>query len=481
MTAVLLGNAILNVMKLGLTVHDRPYSPLFGLCADAAPRDRALFYTLRTSAFNSLAGCFDRDFWSEGALQAAQSFPAVWHAGLAIAAECTSVATIGISAQDNEWRHVYAMQHYNKALQYLITVSNKTELSYTDKEAMLLSMILLTSLCCLWKDVDTALIHIGRGIQLFRQWRILDVALSPAMPVQLLPVRSLITLFLRFEMQYVRFFELATEPTYELQAATPETWTGSFTSIMEAYSEFLTISLAMRCTDPGATHSTFHPRLPIFAKFRGPFDNWKAKLARFVASRVMTDYEMQCILTLEFESAMTEIVFSVDGVDSDVRQLAYDSWLPMFEYMMTLAERLYEQTLKDTAHSPAFPLFSFSLSISDPLFFLLNCRDGRLRRRALALLRRWPQQDGLVQSEQRAARFEQLMLFEEGFGMVEEAQRPAYCQCIAGMFICGWHRVRWHTMMTTGSRTADTWLVTQWDWAQGYFKSGLIEKKTIEW
>lgn len=457
----------------------RSCSPWFGLCADAAPRDRELFYILRTSALGSLAGFFDGGFWSEDAVRAAQSVPAVWHAGLAIAAECMSVAAV--SAQDGERRRVYAMQHYGRAMQSLVAISKKAELTYVDKEAILLSMVLLTGLSCLWKDVDTALTHIGRGIQLFRQWRIQESVLGPAMPVQLLRVRSLITLFHRFEVQYFGFFEVVAEPTFELNAAGSEAWTGSFTSIMEAYSELLTISLAMRCSHPGTKYSTHHPQPAMYAKFRGPFANWKAKFARFISSRIMTDSEMKGVLTLEIESAMTEIIISVDEVDGDVRQLAYDSWLPMFEYMMTLAERLHEQTLKDTAHSPAFPLFSFSLSISDPLFLFVKCRDGRLRRRAIALLRRWPQQDGLIPSEVRLARLEQLMLFEESFTMVEEGQRPVYCQCIAGTFICGWHRVRWHSMETTGSRTADTWLVTQWDWAQGYLEAGLIEKRTIAW
>ncbi|KAJ3497291.1 hypothetical protein NLG97_g2024 [Lecanicillium saksenae] len=453
----------------------RPYTPLLSLFANVAPHNKGLFRTLRTSLFNTLLELFDRDFWSEDSLQRAHSFPAIWHTGTAIAAECTSIATAEATTQDKEGLHVYAVVQHGQAIRSLITASDKQDLSYADKEAVLFSMVLLAGLSCLWKDGDAALIHIGRGIQLYRQWRIEDGAVTSTKRVQPIKSQSLITLFRRFEEQY-----FCPSDAVQLQAVSPDVSTQLFTSVMEAYYEFLPILIAIRCAEPVIKPGTERSGVALISKYREPFRCWKAKFAR-LKSGATTDSVVAGILTLEIWSDMAEIMIAVSEVNDDVRQLAYDAWLPVFERMVAAGELLHSMIIKNPSPSSLLPVFSLSLSVSSPLFFVSRCRDGMIRRKAIALLRKWPHQDGLVPSGMRAARAEQLMLFEERFAMVEEAQRPTFCQCIAGGFICGWHRVRWAGIKSTGSRSADTWLVTQWDWKQGYFKKGYIEKMNILW
>lgn len=458
----------------------RFYSPLIGLYAEATPRDKALFYTLRTSALKGLAGVFDRGFWSEDAVRAAQLTPAVWHAGLAIAAEYTSVFTPEALEYDKERRRVCAREHYGRAVQSLIAISRKKDLSHNDKETVLLCIVLLTGLCSLWEDVDGALIYIRKGFQVFREWRVEEFAFRPSTHVQLLSMRSIVLLFRRF-LFHDLLMEGRDNSTTALQATSSEFQAGLFISVTDAYSELLSILISSRLEFPleGAINSSLTK--PSLYKFRAPFYSWKVKFARLLASSHGSTSETESILTLEIYSAMLEIFLGINEVSAALRQLAYDAWLPTFQRIIALAERLYQVITTKTEISPRQPLFSFSLSITDVLDYFCKCRDGGLRRRAIALLRKWPQQDDIMPPSAFAARVEQLMLWEEHYTLVDEAQRPACCQCIAHTFICGWHRVIYRSLCISEPKAGSLLLVTHFDVEEGRFGAGLVERMTISW
>lgn len=466
----------------------RPYAPVASLYAVATPRDRELFYTLRISALKSLTGVFDREFWSKDAVQAVQSIPALWHAGLAIAEEyrCRLASRTPLHFTDTDPRRAYAREHYGKAIQSLIAITSKTELSSIDKQTVLLCTVLLTGLCCLWHDYPAATTHLGQGIQVFRRWHIQDLArLYPAQAqVQLLKISSITLLFHRFEQQYASLGDADIELPFELPATIWELRRGSFTSATEAYSELLPILNAIQFAGKIISPNNPRPERPSRHQYRSPFYNWKARFSRLSTLRGMSDAETACILTLKIWSTTLEIHFLTTEGPRLLQLLEYDTLLSTFQHIIELAENLYDILARDTSLSPTLPLFSFSLSITEALLSLRLCRDGEIRRRAIALLRKWPRQDGFMPSAVTAMRLEQAMLWEEHYTFVDRAERDACCQCVAGTFICGWHRVvseRIESAGPTGTRKAYMWLITHLDAEENRYALGLVEKRLVSY
>lgn len=457
---------------------------LFGLALDSSPGDRELFYIMRTSVVKNASGAFDRSFWAEDVVRAAQTCPAVWHASLAMAAVHKSLLSRETdSGGDRRWQ-ICAMDHYGRAIQSLIDISNKNYLSCIDKDIVLLSCILLIGLCCLWQDDTAAFTHAGKGLQLFHQWGSWKMATQSAAQDHIVSVSSLIMLFHRLEDQYVTLGPSDERQTCQLQATANLSTGVAFTSLTQAYSAYLPIIVGMCNGTVPPLNGGYMPAPAAVQVYAEPFRVWKANFAVFIASRHVQECDAQGVLILEIWSTMTEMVLRTFAIGRHLRQIVYEESRPMFERIVLLAERLHEEMTKSadlTGASSASPLLSFSLSACDPLLFFWRCSDGSLRRRAIALLRKWPQRDGMHDPAVAASLLEGIMLFEESWTRVDEAIRPAVCQCVRDSYTCHSHRVSSFHTEPTGKRSAELVLGTYLDMQESNLAEGLINKVTITW
>lgn len=429
----------------------QPDASLVGLYAAANPRDRQMFFIMRTVALHSFYGAFGRGFWIGDVVRAAQTYPAVWHIGLAVAAVYRSLHDEEMTTSGRSQYLVYGLQQYGKCIRSIIDIARKARITYADKETVLLSNIMLIGFCCMLKDNTSALDHMGKGLQAFYQWRFWEVPqVEPTTQRStILDIPSVVALFRRFELQYVMSDRIDTEAGWQVQPPAQQPSTAPFTSSTEACAEFMSLQLGFLTAsvvhfDTGGLIESSNLAPDHRHTYRVWFNIWKTKLAGFMDTPNFRDSDLECVLTLQIWSQVVEILLHLQKVDGLSRDLAYDEWFPAFERIASLTNQLYDEMAKN-ADSASLPVlssaFSFSLSVVEPLSLMGRCRDGTLRRKTISFLRKWPRKDGLWDAKMLASMLETTMLFEEGFSTLDPTARSDDCQCIAQTYICGLHRV----------------------------------------
>lgn len=420
-------------------------SALLGLCRDASPQDREIFFTLRTMVFNDISGAFDRNFWTVDAVRAAQAYPAVWHAGLAVTALQQSLARAKTTQGGSCHYRLRAMEQYGRAVRSIINTTRQTDLTLADKEAVLLSNVLLIGFCCLQDDTNAAMAHIGNSLQIFYRWRFWDGTTNCATRGTILNTGSLVGLFRRFELQFTMTWEPSAGQTWKIQE--PSAWPSlsAFTSTMDAYAEFIPLDLAFRTgySKVQGVGVVSHPNPAPLHTIRTLLITWKAKFNAFLQSRYVRPADEECVLTLQICSAAIEISLLL-SLAGNATPLSYDAFYPAHKAITGQAERLYDVVIKnrETRQSLHIPQqFSFSMSVCDQLQRVGLCRDGAVRRRAIAVLRKWPYRDGMSNPAATAAMMEAVMLFEEQGLLLNEVSRPDGCLCVLPQYICEMHRV----------------------------------------
>ncbi|KAJ6783876.1 hypothetical protein PWT90_08832 [Aphanocladium album] len=448
----------------------------------ASPKDRELFYTLRTGALSSLAGAFDDNFWTSDVARAAQSHPAVWHAALAIAATYAGFHHSGL-AFAKEAQRVHAMHHYGRAMHALIGLSGQHEFSYIDKEIVLLGNALLIGLCVLWQDEAAAMAHTKRGIAIFNTWRIWEVAENCKSESKgITNMRSLVFLFHRLEQRYIIGVDRTTKQVCQLQPLVHGASHNAFTSLSGVYAELIPLHMGIYNMDvPVGPGSKQKPScLQSNVEYLVPFQRWKARFESFRASRKDQELDFESILLLEFWSTMTSTLLegdrdvAVDDPNEAARQC--DMWQPTFQKLVSITEKLCEcaKLPKPTDLSNMLPFFCWTVYPCDMLLLFLKCSDGVLRRRVISLLRKWPLKGGLLDPKLSASIIEATMVLEEQNTLLDRASRPGCCSCRPNVFICGWHRVTHSNVTVVGPGAGEITLLTHYDlWG------GVEEKSTV--
>lgn len=426
----------------------QPSSTLVGLYYNAAPPDRELFFVLRTVALRSFSGVFDRDFWAIDVVRAAQIYPAVWYAGLALAAAYRGLHG-AVQAPNMKSQHDdYALLLYSKCMHSVIGIIGSGELSKADQEAVLLSNILLIGFCCLRRDNTAAFDHMGKGLQVFCSWSFYNKALKPSEQAAVVDARSLTLLFRRFGLQYGS----SDRPdARQSRKPVPRTLSNAaFTSATEACYEFLAFQIgisnalaAAGDTDVGSPQP-YRLNPDALHAYRMLFSHWENKFRVLIQSPSLQASELEGILTLQIWAAVSRIRLYCQRTDRPGADVAYDEWQPTFQHMAALCEQLYAAitTNTDRMELPYTSLlFSFGLSVCEPLMYAVRCYDGGVRRRIIAFLRKWPRRDGVLDPKLAAAIIEETMLYEEALAIKSKRKGSNVCQCIPIEYVCGGHRV----------------------------------------
>ena len=140
--------------------------------------------------------------------------------------------------------------------------------------------------------------------------------------------------------------------------------------------------------------------------------------------------EQKATSILKLHRVLMGLNFSIDFVRAMNDEMIWDECLQDFEVMILYAE----EVIASTAEAKNQPTFTLDTEIILPLYFTaVKCRYGRLRRKAIALLRSQQRQEGIWNSLLAASVSERLMeIEEEGLeGRSIEAER-----------VLRWNRVR---------------------------------------
>lgn len=409
-----------------------------------------MFDLLRSETVQQVAGSFDQPFWVVDVLRATQAYPAIWHANLALAAIHDTVKTSGNSdTYQKSKRERYILKHYTASINDLIAITRQESLSTANQEAVLLASMLLTALCCQRGDINQAIIHARNGLQLFHQWRFWEQTRFPESSLGcILNTSSIATVIDHFELQFVNRLTYITIPCRGTPGLPPRCSATAFNSVTSAYFELQPLMTSLMALWQHAHLGVFEglPQPARELRYAHQLESvaWKLKFDAFLNSGQLKETDIEGILILQLLWSGFDVCLKANIYEGET---AFDTFQPSFEYMVTRAEELREILSKkrSTQSSDTPPLFSFSMSISEMLFWSGNgCRDGPTRRRIVNLLRTWPQSDGIWDPRLLAAITEVSMNLEESGWSQDEASKPASCVCIAGVTICNDHRVNGH-------------------------------------
>lgn len=433
---------------------------------------RQVFTTLCHATVNRIAGCFDLAFWARDILRATQVSPAVWHAALALAAmDSRRRIPAETETPARQQYYTFSLLEYNKSIHQLITIARRNDaMSLNDQETILISNALLFGLCCLQGHQKEATAHARNSIELFYRWRFWEHAEkseASATRSRLVHSGSLIALIMSFECQFINRLGHLISPTFLGDRKLWKSSSKSFTSVTDAYLEFLPLLTSFMDATRfiGSPPDLVQPRPDVQVAYRYEFINWKTKfdhLLRLQNPSTPSDLEGIAILQMFFTTL--EIGFKIDLAAS---QVAYDVCEDLFESIIHQAEDLYKILAAGVDQKNPASSFSFALPISDVFIYTANnCRNSVLRRRLMSLVRKWPRSDGLWNSKLTVKLCEAVVLAEE-YWMSASRKKPALsadvCYCIPNTFVCDNHRVRDLDTYFTSEREARVLLRTVGD------------------
>ncbi|KAJ2967057.1 hypothetical protein NQ176_g9852 [Zarea fungicola] len=137
----------------------------------ASARERQIFDLLRSLTVKQVTGTFNSPFWSTDVLRAAETYPVIFHSSLALAAMNHRMRITDGEPQVSQEYYAFALQECNTAIHHLVKLTRKPTVTYEDREAILLASVLFTGIGCLQRNLNQALMHVKKSLELFNQWR----------------------------------------------------------------------------------------------------------------------------------------------------------------------------------------------------------------------------------------------------------------------------------------------------------------------
>jgi hypothetical protein len=140
---------------------------------------------------------------------------------------------------------------------------------------------------------------------------------------------------------------------------------------------------------------------------------WMARFNELIQARqgTLTIDELKIIELLKIMWVLMSINLQVDFTGVMKNETLWDGYFPEFVMIVEHAHRFMQ--LEDQQNKD-LPVFTLEMEVLLPLYFVAaKCRDGAVRRRAIALLRWRERQEGLWNSSLTARVAERLMMLEE--------------------------------------------------------------------
>ncbi|EPE28657.1 hypothetical protein GLAREA_09778 [Glarea lozoyensis ATCC 20868] len=369
------------------------------------------------------------DFWDLHILQATQHEPSIRHAIVALGSlhEKFEQSDGLILPQSDD----FALQQYNLGITSLLEPFSRGGQQNMDVclTASILFACFEPGFQTLQGRLGLAIAHIRSGARLLYEieynenqkkhnHKTLKCSSSPFVPMEILE-----DLFLRVYLQIVEMVGPITDlPIHKKtslgrQGGTPPT---AFSSLGEARN-CLIYNWHERTTPrefkTGKTTEDLHRVVARQNESLALYDQYNSAFQSFLATKgsVLNDSQRKGVRVLEIHHLAAYVALNSKKTTLDV-QTVWDQYVPIFDKIVTLAE---EVTLLDSLDTAA-PVFSIDMGIVAPLYSVAHkCRDPIVRRRAIAVLKAAPRQEGVWNSTLVARVCERVVDLEEaGLGMV---------------------------------------------------------------
>jgi hypothetical protein len=374
------------------------YSPSLDIPDDV--NERRSFFYFRSRTVPDISGCFESEFWDGLIPQVSQAEPAVRHALLALSSLYEAYEFNGKPHRDlncnlAERLTRFALHQYTKAVGLLADRLSTDQPSF---QAILISCLIFVWIEFLQHNLDTALRHLQSGLQILK-----DLQQSSDQPRI---DASLPRLFTRLHTQA----RLHGSPTSNFNSSTSEKHLKvlnivpcAFSSILEARNcldaeldsiyrfmrrmykpEFVSATIKNHpFPDPLSLEAIVHHHLQNLCLWQTAFQNSPS-----VSSQPPDAKHAAGIDLLQIQHASVSIMLKTL---LEVSEMVFDQLTSKFERILTLAERLIQNT-----RSRGILVLSFDIGVLAPLFLVaLKCREPIIRRKAIALLKRAPEREGI--------------------------------------------------------------------------------------
>lgn len=469
-------------------------------------RERQVFTRLRTETILQVAGSFDREFWTRDVLQATQVYPAIWHGAIALAAmhEHMKAAATGDRASAADLC-AFSLTQHQIAIGYIMKLKHDAPLSYAEKETLLMTTMLYTAMACLQGQRQQALKHIHAALRMVLEWRFWESPTASALPspvrststsyntpspstagagsspansestvhsrsrrsIKRSPVlgrESLLQLILFFYRQYNNIDQRFPQYLIGFFNAELERSTEPFLTVTDAYFRYLPILLNEEIpvepelrADPTVTLK-FMPAPSHLMLHHSRMAEWRQRFKYLEESQDMLDqHDLRGFRILKLHIEYEEILHGVMSERSAENWAKYrHRWPALVRDVEALLEE--EAAASETKldgnreHCPLTePVFSFSHSPLEVLRMVgAVCRDTKVRRHVISLLRKYPRHDGVWDGQIIALQIE-LKMQREQEGLVQYGVEPDLhggygdvtlpCGCVPDLHVCMDHRV----------------------------------------
>lgn len=352
----------------------------------------------------------DVEFWKTLIPQLSEHEPAIRYAAIAIGAFLMQLRSIqGLADADAPSKT--ALTYYNKSIQELVSPSSGVK-----KETALVSNVLFTCLECLQGHDAEALSLFHQGRRMFEEYWDSFYGSVPPSPITD-GVRHLLSRLRVLALLYGPAMADYPSPITGTPASTPST---SFDSYEEARTAlfYLTGDIHELICEGSKAKLSHMPQAAILSLLQLERDALQARLhewkTRFWALLEPAQYsegnmgDQIAVLTLQ---CFYVIVSTWLACSLAVDESAYDVYLPSFRRLVSISETVIELLHKSNLKEQPF---SLEIGLIAPLYLTVRkCRDPKLRRAALDLIRRGRRQEGLWEAKQMAAILQRVVEIEE--------------------------------------------------------------------
>lgn len=443
-----------------------------------------MFGAFRTISVQLASGAFNRDFWEVDVPRAAQTYPAMWHAAIAVAAiyqsarqskEAQAAQRLGYKARTvpavrpNNYQYRLALTQFNKSIRHVVKVvgagtsaskdtnSSSSNLTKAEQNIVIMTNILYVAITGMLEDTTLLQLHFGNLLKLLESLRFGDDDADVAAHDGMLGHDELFALVLGLDgtIKGDENLPWRDERSWVLK---PRTYP-AFASVTQAYIAFLPLC------KPALTS---HPRPPdtlqpvVTGNYLLVTRDFIRKLDALERSGVIvSEQDQQAVEFLHMYARVIEIWANPRTSRQDEIK-ADENLMPFLEQ---IDQRMSQQSPRSATY-PQEPMpIVFSLTLCQILEFLATKPfNMHIRRRAIELMRKWPcKENGRSSDEQvflytcliqhdlggpartrdhQLAGHPSVPRYENGSLTDREFDGTRECECVRELYVCNSHRLR---------------------------------------
>ena len=371
-------------------------------------QERRIFHRFQVHTIPAFAGGSEGTFWNGLVLRVGQQEPVVRNAIIALGTlheDYQARGGVYSKAQIAEPGHQHALRLYGKALRQLNERLNRG--NRTSAKLALIASVLFTCFEILRRNNMSAVIHYQAGMrEIVRQINMNEGQATTSETlsehgtpiVQEMPQTELddiLRVFARYDIQACTFVKPRAEPVnVNVPVVPPDSFT--LAEVKRHLDNLLISVYQLVKSDLGMYRywpASAVPQEWVYQRDEAvqTFENWMGALEQYFQTTTIrlsyTEVKSLLGLRMQIKVAVIQLKTCIDcGPES-----SFDAFLPEFQDIVTRVEEL--TTSLQLRESPplnneATP-FTMELGIIHPLFFVATkCRQYRMRRRAIALLKR---------------------------------------------------------------------------------------------